>query len=321
MPRYEYDEESFLNGEDDVRPTSQGRRPRGLGAPDARGALTDARGGFQSSYHASKHEAEWLVASLASFYDEGYITDIEALIKGGKEATVYRCRAHESAGVAWFAAKVYRPRRFRAMRNDATYRRGRPLLNAMGGEMKETDRRMARAIDRRTGTATQAEHTSWLMYEYTTLELLHGAGGAVPAPIAAAENAILMSYIGDEAGAAPTLSEVHLTQSEACRLLVVILESVEILLSEGLVHGDLSAYNVLCWEGKPVLIDFPQAVDAVHNPDARGMFDRDIARICDYFARQGAACDASAIAGELWGRYFARPEKDRLADLSRTLLE
>src|SRR5690606_5577957 len=128
--------------------------------------------GFRPTYRAAKHEAEWLYQSLATFFDQELITDIEAQVKGGKEATVYRCTAHPSVGLPWLAAKVYRPRRFRALRKDAIYKQGRPLLNSMGGEMKKTDKRMARAIDARTSTGLQAQHTSWLMYEFTTMEHL-----------------------------------------------------------------------------------------------------------------------------------------------------
>lgn len=316
MPKYDYDEEAYLEGKEDARERPRVRR-RAPEQPDPRGALTDARGTFRPTYRASKHEAGWLLASLATFYDQGYITDIEALVKGGKEATVYRCRADPSVGTRWLAAKVYRPRQFRAMRNDARYRRGRPLLNAMGGRMKETDRRMARAVDRRTATAVQAEHTSWLMYEYTTLQLLHGAGGAVPTPIAVGENAILMAYLGDEAGAAPTLSEIRPDPAHAARLFDVVLENVEILLAEGLVHGDLSPYNILSWEGGAYLIDFPQVVDVEGNPEARAILARDIARVCDYFSRHGVARDARTIAAALWERYWPLPAQDVFADLSR----
>jgi RIO kinase 1 len=255
--------------------------------------------------------------SLAPFFDQDLITDVEAVVKGGKEANVYRCTAHPTTGRQWLAAKVYRPRRFRALTNDTRYREGRPLLNALGGEVKETDRRLARAIDRRTGTALQAEHTSWLMYEYTTLQLLSDEGAAVPEPVAAAENALLMEYIGDGDGAALTLNQVHVDRDEAQRLFEETMKHVELMLSLGFVHGDLSAYNILYHEGRICLIDFPQVVDVHRNTGARAIFGRDVERVCDYFRRHGVQCDAERTAEEMWQRYLSRRGDDLLADESR----
>src|SRR5688500_2115717 len=96
------------------------------------------------------------------------------------------------------------------------------------------------------------------MYEYTTMARLHGAGAAVPRPYAAGENAILMTYYGDEQRAAPTLNEVHLSKAEATPLFEEVLRNIELLLQHGQIHGDLSAYNILYWQGSVVLIDFPQ---------------------------------------------------------------
>ncbi len=76
------------------------------------------------------------------------------------------------------------------------------------------------------------------------------------------------------------------------------------MLAHHVVHGDLSPYNVLYWQGRPVIIDFPQAVDARENPNAQMLLARDVANVCRYFARQGVDCDPVAIADELWGRYM-----------------
>jgi RIO kinase 1 len=276
-------------------------------------------GGFQTTYQPSRYEAEWLLESLRPFYDQTLITDVLALVKGGKEASVYRCRAHPSTGFEHLAAKVYRPRQFRSLSNDAIYREGRTVLEENGHEVKATDERIMRALRKKTGFGMRVAHTSWVMHEFTTLQHLHQQGGAVPRPIASAENAILMSYHGNEDMAAPALQEIDLEQDEAEPLFNEIMRNIELLLAHGWIHGDLSAYNVLYWEGEIVLIDFPQVVNSHGNSRARSILERDIARICEYFARQGLDRNPDKITRRLWYQYAETPIRDRLADLSARL--
>ena len=242
-----------------------------------------------------------------------------AQVRGGKEASVYRCAARQGMGVDWLAAKVYRPRMFRQLRNDKMYREGRTYLTADGHVQRENEERVIRAIGKKTEFGRQVEHTSWLMHEFTTLEKLYAAGAAVPRPVAAAENALLMGYIGDEDGAAPALSDVVLKTSEAKRLLHETLRNVELLLAAGFIHGDLSAYNILYLNGEITLIDFPQVTDAHHNSQARFILERDIERVCAYFARYGAATNARSISQRLWKRYVEPAPEMKAADLSRLL--
>lgn len=264
---------------------------------------TGLEAGFRTTYVPARYEEGWLHDSLRAFYDEQLITDVLAQVKGGKEASVYRCAAEPSTGTHWLAAKVYRPRQFRNLRNDKTYREGRAILTADGRAAKKTDHRLMRAVGKKTAFGAQVSHTSWLMYEYTTMERLHRAGAAVPKPYAAAENAILMSYIGDERRAAPTLNELHLRKAEAKRLFDQVLHTVDLLLQHGQIHGDLSAYNILYWQGQAVLIDFPQVTDIGANPQAEAILRRDIVRVCEYFAHQGVACDPARTMADLWARY------------------
>ncbi|HEX9441950.1 MAG TPA: RIO1 family regulatory kinase/ATPase [Roseiflexaceae bacterium] len=259
--------------------------------------------GFVTTYQPARYEAEWLLTSLRTFYDEHLITDVLAQIKGGKEASVYRCAADPATGAPILAAKVYRPRMFRNLRNDHVYREGREILTADGRPVKKTDHRVMRAIGKKTAFGTQVQHTSWLMYEYTTMDQLYRAGAAVPLPVAAAENAILMGYYGDERRAAPTLNEVSLTPDVAAQLFQEVLRNVEVLLQHGLIHGDLSAYNILYWQGRIALIDFPQVVDLRANSKAAFILQRDISRVCEYFSKQGLRNDPAAITSELWDQY------------------
>jgi RIO kinase 1 len=273
-------------------------------------------GGFRTTYQPSRYEATWLLQSLRPFYDQTLITDVLALVKGGKEASVYRCRAHPSTGLDLLAAKVYRPRKFRILSNDAVYREGRAVLNDEGHEIKATDERVMKALRRKTGFGLRVAHTSWVMHEFTTLQQLYAHSGAVPQPILSAENALLMGYQGDEDVAAPTLHEIDLERDEAESLFDEVMRNVELLLGLGWIHGDLSAYNILYWEGEIVLIDFPQVVSSRGNDQAHAILERDITRVCDYFARQGVKRNPAKIIKRLWYRYAETPIRDRLADAS-----
>ncbi len=273
--------------------------------------------GFDITYQPTRFEAEWLLDSLRHFYEQDLIVDVAARVQGGKEANVYRCKAHHSTGVEWLAAKVYRPRKFRNLRNDAMYREGRQILTEENGKPADPrDDRIVRAIGKKTAFGVQVQHTSWLMYEFKTLEALHSAGAAVPKPISAAENAILMGYVGDGYLAAPTLQETTLPEHEARPLFEETLRNIELMMQRGVIHGDLSAYNILYWEGKITLIDFPQVTQAQTNRQATKILHRDVERICDYFSRYGIESDPHAIADDLWQRYAAPDPRNLAADLS-----
>jgi RIO kinase 1 len=260
-------------------------------------------GGFTITYNPSKHESGWLLQSLEAFYFQALITDVMAVVKGGKEASVYRCQAHPTTGHTWLAAKVYRPRQFRQLRNDAMYREGRQILGEDGKPLNERDWRALRAMNKGSSFGQRLEHTSWLMYEYRTLQTLHKAGASVPEPIAASENAVLMSYLGDGQLAAPTLSEVHIRPEEARPLFEEIMRNIHLMLRHGMIHGDLSAFNILYWEGDIVIIDFPQVVDIHGNQNARNILHRDVVRVCEYFQNHGLRVNAERLADQLWQTY------------------
>lgn len=260
--------------------------------------------GFETTYQPARYEAGWLLSSLRTFYDQDLITDVLAVVKGGKEASVYRCEANpKTTGATLLAAKVYRPRKFRNLRNDKLYRQGRQVLGVAGKPVDERDWRARKAMDRKTGLGVQMQHTSWLMYEYQTLQALYDAGAAVPRPIAAGENAILMGYLGDADQAAPTLNEIQLHEDELVPLFQDVLRNIELMLQHGVVHGDLSAFNILYWDGAINLIDFPQVVDLHNNEHAAAIFERDVQRVCEYFSKLGLPANPERITRKLWRRY------------------
>ncbi len=303
--RYLDEEDSFAR-----RPTQRkfGRRRSKRFAEE----LIDPRdlpaSAFTPAYRGSRHEQHWILTYLSPFHDSEHIVDVLYQVRGGKEANVYCCRAHPSLGVDLVAAKLYRPRMFRNLRNDRAYREGRELLSQGGQPVR--DRRSLAAVKRGTSFGKEIVHASWLSHEYQTLKYLHDSGCDVPRPYAMGENVILMEYLGDETRGAPTLNQVHLDQPEANSLYERLMHNVEVMLRAGRVHGDLSGYNVLYWEGRISIIDVPQAFDPWTNPHAFPLFARDVERLCQYFDRYGIARDASRLAYELWCEVFPDPGKD-----------
>ena len=262
---------------------------------------------YDFTYKASRHESGWLLNSLGPFFDEQWFDDVLRIVKGGKEASVYLCRANPSAPTDLIAAKGYRPRALRNLRKDHIYREGRARLDADGLEI--VDERMARAIHRGTEFGQEVMHRSWIEHEYRTMKILHAAGCDIPVPYASDHNAILMDFIGDEMLAAPTLNGVDLSPAEARTLFERVLHNLELMLTHQRVHGDFSAYNILYWDGGITLIDFPQAINPLKNPNAYPIFQRDVTRICEYFATQGIKSDPVKLAEDLWTahRYSTAP--------------
>ncbi len=235
-----------------------------------------------------------LTPSLTRFIDEQLITEVLHPIKSGKEATVYCCRAHPHTGTEYYAAKVYRPIERRAFKNDAVYQEHR----------FEEDRRLQRAFAQKSRAGRAAQFGSWVGHEWRTMQRLHAAGAAVPQPVAHEHDTILMELVGDGATPAPLLRRVSLAPEEAAPLLDGVLATVELLLAHDVIHGDLSPFNILYHDGRLVLIDFPQSVQATRNSNAYDLLRRDIGNVCHYWQRYGATPDPDAVAGELWARFL-----------------
>jgi RIO kinase 1 len=269
--------------------------------------ISDDINDFVPSYAAAldplHHERQWLINSVASFYRDNLIGDVTRIVKGGKEANVYCCTAGPTTGMALIAAKLYRPRMLRHLRNDALYKEGRLLLDGDGKEAKGD--REARAIRKKTRFGQRLDILNWIMHEFNVHNAMYQAGVDVPKPVAHSGNTLLMAYIGDEQWAAPTLNEVRLEKSEAQTLFDRTMANIKLMLANHYVHGDLSAYNILYWEGKGWIIDFPQMVDARKNRNARPLLERDIHRVCQYFARCGVRSDSAQLTEQLWQEYMA----------------
>ena len=257
---------------------------------------------FNPTFHASRHEREWILKYLGGFYEDQVITDVLRQVKGGKEANVYCCEAHPVTGAKLIAAKVYRPRIFRTMKNDSLYKEGRDVLDDEGKAVR--GRREKLAMAKKTRFGHNLTHTAWLSNEFRAMTLLSKLGADIPKPFAQSENAILMEYVGEERWPAPTLIHVTPKANEARILFDRIIGNIELMLANEIIHGDLSAHNILYWEGEIKIIDFPQAVNPYINPEAFMLLTRDITRICQYFARHGVESDPAALSIEMWARYI-----------------
>jgi RIO kinase 1 len=250
---------------------------------------------FDPTLLAGRRDRDWILSSLEHFYEQDLITDVLHVAKSGKEATVYCCAAHPATGLQYLAAKVYRPRMFRSLKNDAIYRESR--------EQRDRDGRVRRSA-RHDERERASRVSSWIEYEFQTQRLLHEIEGDVPRPFAQVGNAVLMAYLGDADEPAPRLNEVTLAPDEAQPLFDRLLYNVELFLAHDRIHGDLSAYNILYWQGAAAIIDFAQAVDPRYNEDIYPLLERDIERVCRYFAPYGVAADPRAIASDMWLRYL-----------------
>jgi RIO kinase 1 len=230
------------------------------------------------------------------FYGEGYVTELIRPLSSGKEASVYLCRATNSAGGGLLAMKVYRDRDRRSFKNDQIYKAGRVILNSH-------DRR---AVAKKSRYGRSFDQAWWTSREWEVLQTLHQAGADVPRPVATTESAILMSYVGDEGAAAPQLHRAELSPSEARPAFDRVMWNVEVALRRDLIHGDLSPFNVLWWDGRVTIIDLPQAVDPRSNPNASQLLARDVSNICRHFQRYGVRANPDEISRGLWmGFLFA----------------
>ena len=235
-------------------------------------------------------------ARLDSFFADGHISDVLYVVKKGKEGIVYCCRGGPMAGTDLVAAKVYHQLERRGFRSDAAYQSGR----LRGPKV----RRERLAMSKKSAFGRRVQLGTWVGSEFGTLQTLHQAGADVPYPIALGDGAMLMEYIGDDSGPAPALEDVDLPRHDAPRLFERIVRNVAMWLELDRVHGDLSPYNILYWNGSITIIDFPQAIDSRFNPNAQSLLERDLANVCRYFARFGVNADPERIARRMWGAYW-----------------
>ncbi len=238
---------------------------------------------------------------LEDLFERTLITDVLWELKSGKEATVYVCSSdHAPNGLA--AAKLYIDSRVRSFKDDSVYRQGRFIDN----------KRLQKAIDQGSKTGMDARNYLWVSEEFAQLSVLHAAGVPTPKPLARSEvgGIILMEFIGDENEAAPRVADAKLTRDEAEDAFNQAVRIYGLILATGRVHGDYSTFNLLWWQGRVIVIDFPQVVMINDNPAAKEILDRDITGLCRTFAHFGVKRDPANVLVEV--QRIARSESTRM---------
>jgi len=232
--------------------------------------------------------------SLETFFAAGWITDVVSQLQSGKEATVFLCQADPSTDYEFLVAKIYRDFANRSFRRDAEYVEG----------MFPADRDLRAVVRKNNYKGRSLKFGSWIEREFALLRRLSEAGAAVPWAVERSSNAILMELIGAAEAPAPMLKHLRPARTHARLRFDQVLRNIEIFLVNHCVHADLSEYNLLS-DGEDIwIIDFPQAVDARFNSNARSFLARDVERICRFFGRHGVESNPEVIADELWDRYL-----------------
>ena len=227
---------------------------------------------------------------LQSLLEEGLIDTVVRQLMSGKEAMVYVVRC----GGETRCAKVYKEATQRSFRQAVDYTENRKVKNT----------RQARAMAKGTRFGRQAQEDAWQSAEVDALYRLAAAGVRVPKPYNFFEGVLLMELVTDQHGdAAPRLNDVSFTAEQAQAHHATLLAEVVRMLCAGVVHGDLSEFNILLAADGPVIIDLPQAVDAAGNNHAQRMLLRDVDNLRDFFGRCAPALLTTQYGPEIWGLF------------------
>lgn len=224
---------------------------------------------------------------LEPLIHDGLIDEVISQLKSGKEATVYLVRSKGQLR----CAKVYKDAHHRSFKQAASYREGRKVKSS----------RLARAMEKGSRFGKQELEDAWQNAEVSALYRLADAGVRVPTPYGCFDGVLIMDMVADTEGQpAPRLSEVAFTAEEALLNHGRLIREVVRMLCAGLVHGDLSEYNILMDPKGPVIIDLPQAVDAAGNNHARTMLERDVENLANFFGQFAPELLDSDYGPEIW---------------------
>lgn len=252
--------------------------------------------------------------------DEGLVDEVLRPLMSGKEADVYVVRCGDDIR----CAKIYKEAEQRSFKQAVQYREGRKGRNS----------RRARAMEKGSKFGRNEQEQAWQNAEVDALFRLAYAGVRVPQPYGCFDGVLLMELITDEAGfVAPRLNDISLSSEQALSHHQSVMKDVQRMLCAGLVHGDLSEFNVLLDSHGPVIIDLPQAVDAAANNNAKRMLERDVNNMTSYYGQFAPELLSTKYAKEMWALFesgklnpdseltgqFA--ESDKAADVDSVLAE
>ncbi len=231
---------------------------------------------------------------LQPLVEDGLVDRVLRQLMSGKEAAVYVVECATDAGLEVRCAKVYKDAQRRSFRQAVDYTENRRTKNS----------RDARAMNKGTAFGRSVREAAWQSAEVDALYRLAAAGVRVPRPYQFLEGVLLMELAVDADGhAAPRLADVDFAPDEARRQHRVVLDEVIRMLIAGIVHGDLSEFNILIAADGPVVIDLPQAVDAAGNNHAKAMLVRDVTNLANTFGRFAPELVGSAYGEEIWRAY------------------
>ncbi|MFZ6767908.1 PA4780 family RIO1-like protein kinase [Undibacterium sp. Di26W] len=229
---------------------------------------------------------------LQPLQEEGLLDEVMRQLMSGKEATVYVVRCGEEIR----CAKVYKEASQRSFKNAASYQEGRKVKNS----------RQARAMEKGTRYGRKMQEEVWQNAEVDALYKLAAAGVKVPRPYICFEGVLLMDLVTDADGnAAPRLNDIELSPALALAYHTQLLHQVVLMLCAGVIHGDLSEFNILVDAEGPVIIDLPQAIDAASNTEAAVLLERDVRNLATYFGQFAPELLDTQYGKEIWKLYVA----------------